>query len=364
LRLAPKFRPYGFLVAVVLLHGCATAPHRPMGASFLMANRVTIGSVGYLPAPAILQQGSAQGTWDPEALIWTLRAAGSHELRLSPQMSVVLVDGLPQSLPNPPLMKEGQLLLPEFLWTQWIGRWMTPTAPVTVPPSGVSHLRTIVVDAGHGGHDVGAIGRAGLREKSVNLDVALRLRDLLEKEGFRVIMTRDTDTFIPLGRRSQIANQASADLFVSIHANATRGRSPSGYEVYYLSEATNDTARALEAAENGALPSEVGEPDSEQTEAIVWDLLYTENRTESTELAAHICRGLKGCRLPSQNRGVKSARFAVLKGSRMPAILVEVGFLSHPVEESNLRTASYRQRLAEGIRNGIVAFKRDYEQRF
>ena len=133
--------------------------------------------------------------------------------------------------------------------------------------------------------------------------------------------------------------------------------------MYYLSEATDDHARALQAAENASLPQEMAEGvESEETEAIVWDLLYTEHRAESTELAASVCRGLKRERIPSQNRGVKSARFAVLKGSRMPAILVEIGFITHKAEEARLRSASYRQVLAEGIRSGIVAFRNHYDQ--
>ena len=221
----------------------------------------------------------------------------------------------------------------------------------------------VSLDAGHGGHDPGAIGRAGLREKSVTLDITRRLRDLLEQEGFRVVMTRDQDRFISLSQRSEVANRQKADLFVSIHANASRRRSISGFEVYYLSEATDDHARAIEAAENALLPSEVGESTPKGTQAIVWDLLYTEYRAESTELAAQVCRGLTKSQIPSQNRGVKSARFAVLKGARMPAILIEVGFVSHLAEEARLRTATYRQRVAEGIRNGILAFQEDYEER-
>jgi len=197
----------------------------------------------------------------------------------------------------------------------------------------------------------------------VTLDVALRLRELLERDGFRVLMTRSTDRFIPLSRRSEIANRENGDLFISIHANASRRRSISGFEVYYLSEATDDHARALEAAENVVLPAEVGETGSREIDTIVWDLLHTEYRAESREIASSVCRGLSSRRLLSPNRGVKSARFAVLKGSRMPAVLVEVAFVSHPGEEARLRKWEYRQRIAEGIREGIVGFKDEYDKR-
>ena len=348
---------------LLLLSGCATVPPpRSSIGPFLSAHRLTIGSIGYLPSSAVVKELGAQERWDPEAQIWSVTLSG-HELCASPQISTVLVDGVPHSTEGPPIMREGELLLPESLWGRWLARWGAPERIQGPSQAPGLRLQTIILDPGHGGHDAGAIGRSGLREKSVNLDIALRLRDLLEQDGFRVVMTRSDDRFIPLDHRSQMANQASADLFVSIHSNASRRRSISGFEVYLLSEATDDHARVLEALENGDSPLDGVESAPTDTQAIVWDLLYTEHRAESRELAAYICRGLKSARIPSQNRGVKSARFAVLKGSRMPAVLVEVGFITHPAEESRLRSASYRQQIAEGIRSGILSFKANYEHR-
>lgn len=350
-------------VGIWFVAGCAA--HMPSaslgGANFLAAHRVTIGSVSYLPASAVAQVLGAQEEWDPQTNVWTIRAGG-HEIKATANMPMVLIDGKPQPLGRAPIVQDGQLMLPEQVWTQGPAGWRMPGVPTPSLPSGV-RLGTIVIDAGHGGHDAGAIGPKGLREKSVALDVALRLRDALERDGFRVIMTRSDDRFIPLGRRSEIANRAEADLFVSIHANASRRRSVSGYEVYYLSEAMDDHARALETTENADLPSDVGGVTSNQTEAIVWDLVYTENRAESTELASAIARSLKSAQVYSKNRGVKSARFAVLRGSRMPAVLVEVGFITNPGEEAALRSGSYRQKLAGAVRNGIVNFKREYEHK-
>ncbi len=342
-----------FLCCISFLAGCATVPARPAMPSFLAVHRVLIDSKPYLPYSAFLKTGQVTGSWDPEAFVWTLNV-GRHELRASPQMAVVIVDGSAEEIPAPPLLRDGELLLPDLVWNRWVGRWAAQQPPL--PSDFLPGLKMIVLDAGHGGHDPGAIGRSGLREKAVTLDVVLRLKGLLEREGFQVVMTRDRDRFISLSQRSQMANRQKADLFVSIHANAARQRSISGFEVYALSEATDDHARALEAAENASLPLEGGQAVASETEAIVWDLLYTEHRAESMELAAQVCRGLRG-RLPSQNRGVKTARFAVLKGSRMPAILIEVGFVSHPAEEQRLRNSSYRQHLAEGIRDGILVFR-------
>lgn len=349
---------YNLSLTTLFLAGCATAPPlRPSVSAFLPAHRVTIEQGAYLPSAAVAQELKGQGRWDPETQVWIL-TAGRHELRVAPEMPVALVDGSPQTISPAPRMREGEILLPEILWTRWLAAWPAPKVPSAPPSAPPLALRTVIIDAGHGGHDPGATGRGGLREKSVTLDIALRLRDLLEQDGFRVVMTRDRDRFLPLSRRAEIANQEGGDLFVSIHANASRRRSISGFEVYTLSEATDDHARALEAAENSSLPDGVGESASPEIDAIVWDLLYTEHRAESVDLAASICRGMRESGVSSQNRGIKTARFAVLKGTRMPAILVEVGFVTHPAEEGRLRNAGYRQRLAEGIHKGIRAFKR------
>lgn len=325
----------------------------------ILSHRLMIGSQAYLPGSALSQQLSASSRWDPEAQVWTLKS-GRHLLKASPQIPVVLIDDEAILLRHAPLFQAGEILIPESAWKRWLSRWEGP--PVGAPEAAVPWLKTIVVDAGHGGHDPGAIGRGGLREKAVTLDVARRLRDLLVKDGFQVVMTREGDRFVSLGQRSALANRAGGDLFISIHANASRQRSAGGFEVYYLSVATDDHARALEAAENAALPGDVKEPVDSDTRGIVWDLLYTEHRAESTDLAARICLGLKR-ELSTANRGVKSARFAVLKGTRMPAILVEIGFISNPQEEARMRKGHHRQAAADGIRQGILSFRESLKEK-
>ena len=325
----------------------------------LIASRISLSGVSYFPSSAVARELGAQEQWDPSTKVWRL-TAGSHELRLAAQMPVALLDGTSVELSAPPVMDQGRLLLPERLWADQLWKWRQP------PPSrpvAMGRLRMIVVDAGHGGHDPGARGWAGLKEKMITLDIARRLRDLLQQDGFRVILTRSDDRFIPLYGRPAIANRAGADLFLSIHANASRSRSAAGFEAYYLSEATDDHARALEASENADLPRGMGASVPTQTQAILWDLLYTEHRTESSELASHICRGMSGSSLASRSRGVKSARFAVLKGARMPAVLVEVGFVTHPREGAYLYRPEYRQRIADGIRRGVLAFRDEMERK-
>ena len=224
-------------------------------------------------------------------------------------------------------------------------------------------ITKIVLDPGHGGRDPGAISKSGTREKDIVLDVARRLKTALEREGIDVIMTRNSDIFIPLEMRARIANRANADFFISVHANASRSRWMNGFEVYYLSEATDDNARALATSENSALDREEGSIDrhSKDIDAIVWDLQLTENREVSIELGGFICQEVS--RLFGRNEcSIKSAKFYVLKGAKMPSVLVELSYLSNRSEERNLKDSHYRQKLAEGITSGIVRDKDEDER--
>lgn len=227
-------------------------------------------------------------------------------------------------------------------------------------------LRTIVLDAGHGGHDPGAIGVTGLAEKDVVLDVTLRVARLCEERlGVKVILSRDDDRFVTLRDRTSFANRQRADLFVSIHANAHRETSQSGVETYFLSsEATDNAARQVAAQENGVVqlekPGAAARMDIVKT--ILWDLAQSEFQVESSQLAEivqdSITRSLK---LPS--RGVKQAGFYVLGGAAMPAILIEIGFVTNPAEERKLRDGRYRDDIAHAIFAGLAEYKRHYDLR-
>lgn len=220
-------------------------------------------------------------------------------------------------------------------------------------------IRKVVIDAGHGGNDPGAIGRTGLREKDVNLDIAKRLALLLKSEGVNVVMTRSTDRFIPLGARVGITNKSGADIFVSIHSNANRTRSMNGFEVYYVASSLNDAKRALVTAKEGNLNLEGSLFASRSLElrAMLWDMIYAYDRAESIQLAKNICRSV-GSNMNVKIIGVKDARYEVLRGSRIPAVLVEVGFVSNYNEERMLKNGFYRQKIAESIMDGIS----DYAQ--
>lgn len=215
----------------------------------------------------------------------------------------------------------------------------------------------IVIDPGHGGHDTGTIGPTGLKEKDVVLDVALRLRKLLERNtGCEVIMTRSDDTFIPLEERTAIANEKSADLFISIHANASRDKSARGIETYYLNFTSNPEALEVAARENASSQESV-----HQLQDLIKKIALTEKIEESQEFARQVQREVhervaKASGGPQRDRGVKKAPFAVLIGANMPSILAEISFLTNPRDERLLKQGDYRQRLADALYRGILGY--------
>ena len=219
-------------------------------------------------------------------------------------------------------------------------------------------IKRLVLDPGHGGEDPGALGRNGTREKMVVMDVALRLKKKLEKQGFEVILARDTDKYVSLADRSKCGNDRKADLFISIHANWSTNRAACGIETYFLSEAKTDWERAVAARENAAFDtgeSSAGLDADGDVGLILADLAQNEYLLESSELAARIQETtVPYARI--KDRGVKQANFYVLRNGFMPAVLIECGFLSNKSEEKLLRQPEHRERLAEGICRGIVEF--------
>lgn len=236
-----------------------------------------------------------------------------------------------------------------------------PRSSLDAPYLALSPLRTIVIDAGHGGKDVGAVGPGGTYEKDVNLRTARALAQLLRSEDrFNVLLTRADDRFLTLEERSAVANKNKADLFISLHCNAGLTRASNGFEIYYLSEkATDDEAAAVARRENAVVDLEgVAGPAKEKVEELLWSLARNEHMNDSSEIAALIARQA-GQRLPLINRGVKQAGFYVLRGTAMPAILIETGFITHPKEEGLLRSTRYHQKLIETVYAGLL----DYEKR-
>jgi N-acetylmuramoyl-L-alanine amidase len=218
-------------------------------------------------------------------------------------------------------------------------------------------INRIVIDAGHGGWDTGAKGPHGLMEKDVCLDVALRLGQLIEQNipGAQVVYTRKDDTFIPLEERTAIGNRADADLFISIHANSSSSRDVRGVETYYLSLATSSESKELAIRENSLTQSSLHDlPD------LIKKITNNEKIAQSRELATDIqntlARRLQLVSSHEKNRGVKQAPFIVLTGANMPAVLSEISFVTNDTDEILLLENGQRQRIAEGLYRGIMAY--------
>lgn len=217
-------------------------------------------------------------------------------------------------------------------------------------------LGRVVIDPGHGGHDIGTHGPSGLYEKDVVLDVAKRLGELLESRlGTEVIYTRDDDTYIPLEQRTQIANDHKADLFLSIHANSSPIRSAAGVETYYLNFTTSRTALDLAARENAGAQSSIFD-----LKEVLQKIAMKDKIDESREFASRIQNALNAIEVKgntaAKNRGIKRAPFVVLIGASMPSVLAEIGFLTNSADEAVLRRPDQRQKIAEALYKGIASY--------
>jgi N-acetylmuramoyl-L-alanine amidase len=286
-----------------------------------------------------------------------------QEVRLEPVDGVavlrVVLDGTAGEVKHTTLQDPYRLVLDVY----------RPREPGSEPGKGgqMQPLKLIVLDAGHGGHDTGAVGPSGLMEKDIVLDVTRRVARMVES-GLRVnvVLSRDSDTFVALRERTNFANKKRADLFVSIHANAHPQAVSEGVETYFLSsEASDNAARQVAAVENGVVQLEAGGGSRQKGDvlkSILWDLAQSEFQEESSYMAETVQDSMsKSLRLV--NRGVKQAGFYVLGGAAMPAILIEIGFMTNRKEEKKLGTAEHREALARAIYTGLAEYKRRYDQR-
>lgn len=283
-------------------------------------------------------------------------ARNADALAAIPQVKQTVPESKP-ALPQPPLPSE-------------------PAGPRTLPPVAASansngkfslsrqlglSVSRVVIDAGHGGHDPGAHGN-GIDESELTLDVALRVQKLLEKQpGIEVVMTRDTDVFIPLEERTAIANREGADLFLSIHANASRNVQARGIETYFLNFAMNPEAEAVAARENATSGRAMHSlPD------IVRAIALNNKINESRELAETVQRSMAK-KLAAKNRalrdlGVKQAPFVVLIGAVMPSVLAEISFVTNKQDGAMLKTPAYRQQIAQALFDAIVNYQQSLKR--
>jgi N-acetylmuramoyl-L-alanine amidase len=234
------------------------------------------------------------------------------------------------------------------------------TADVVTPnrPQRTGGIRTIVVDPGHGGGDTGAIGPSGAVEKDLTMMLARTLTSRLERRlPVKVVLTRSEDAELPLDTRSALANQQKADLFLSLHINSVQDPKAHGAETYFLSMEASDEHAARAAAEENRL---VQDDPLYDLQLILWDLAQSHHLVESQKVASLIQDELNQ-ELELANRGVKQAPFRVLMGASMPAVLIELGFLSNPEEEARLQDPSYRSQLVDALVRAIIRYKATVE---
>jgi N-acetylmuramoyl-L-alanine amidase len=345
------------IILVTLASGCVTVPGGDNIATY------SIGGVTYYPLLTLCDLRGVSFQYDPLMRTANLSKDG-QQINLRVGDALILVNNNARNLDHPIDIYEGTIAVPRQFKEQVFDLYYKP-ASVSAParrklPSGKIKLHKVVIDAGHGGTDPGAIGKSGLREKDVNLEIAKRLSNLLKEEGVQTVLTRSTDKFITLSSRVNIANRSGADLFISIHSNAARSRSLCGFEVYYVAPSVSDTKRASLTARTTSLNLKDGQiaSQSQELKMIIWDMIYANSRAESIELSRALCK-VMDANIDADILGVKNARFQVLKGITMPGILVEVGFVSNPGEERLLKTGAYREKLAVGILEGIRSYSQD-----
>ena len=232
-----------------------------------------------------------------------------------------------------------------------IPRTKQPLAPESLTREFGLTAKTIVIDPGHGGKDPGALGRGILQEKAIVLSISEKLREVLTRKGYTVLMTRDTNRFISLKERTAFAIHRKADLFLSIHANGSENSKAEGIETYYLSVTNTDKAAAdIAARENADSGYSI-----QELEVLLKGIIQESKSEDSKRLAKHVQQALVQA-TSAVDRGVKHARFVVLIGTNVPAILIETGFVSNPTEGRKLTTSAYQHKIATAIAQGIEKF--------
>ena len=284
----------------------------------------------------------------------------------------VSAKGKTANLSYPIIYKNNDFYLPETFFSRSLVAyfpekfsWNENTKSLITETPADNRIRTIVIDPGHGGRDPGAVGKKSY-EKHITLDVAKKLKTQLESEfdDIKVVLTRTTDTFASLHDRTTLANANKADLFISLHCNAIKNRTAKGTEVYFLAPARTTEARDVAAFENSVVETFEGGVEALQAyddlQFILADLLQSEQLEESSDLAIRLQTELIN-KTKASDRGVKQADFFVLRGAAMPAVLIELGFISNETEEQKMMDTKYQNEQVAAIVNGIKSFKLKYD---
>jgi N-acetylmuramoyl-L-alanine amidase len=324
-----------FIFISLLASGCATAPSRHVSDNSLKD---------------LCDRHGITWFWDSVSETVSLKR-GEVTAKALVGSEVVIVRTDKVYLSEPIRRERGRIIVPPDFKAKVIDRLTEAREVYHSAP-----LR-VVIDAGHGGKDPGAIGVSGSYEKNVTLDIAKKVKQILEQNGIKAVLTRASDQALTLEKRTEIASQEQGDLFVSIHANSNPTRSVSGIEVYDLRPLTWAEKKEPQRRRNQQLLFSrlAMKQNDEPLEKILSDMLFNYKTKESPSLAASVTSSLtNGSR--AHNRGVKKAGYNVLRNSLVPAVLVEVGFLSNPKEERQLNTSAYQGKIADGIAEGILHY--------
>ncbi len=353
------FRMRKLLYAILTIHfivafsGCVGAPPRSGGG---------VSSAGYVELSSLASRNGLTWQWDGFSSFLRVRDV-DDDVKLYPGSRIVLHNQRKVDLGAPVKIRDGKVMVPANFAALFGAAKKLPPFPQKPSRETFVTISRVVIDAGHGGKDPGAVGAGGIQEKDIVLDVALRLKRQLEAAGITVILTRSRDEFLTLGQRSDIANRNQADFFISVHANAAHNRFAHGFEAFYLSTEHDDFAKAVQIRENAAVRYEdsADYEFSNNLNATLWDMILTENRIESIEMANSVSFELSRM-LNLKTRYIRGANFYVLKGAKMPAVLLEIGYVSNAREGARLNNPHYRQMLSEAIASGILRYKGQVEK--
>jgi len=339
------FRILMYSLMILALHGCAgrsvVPPTPAMG----------------IPLEDICNRYHVTWQWDGVTQVVLMEYRGNISKALVGSSTVLI--GQQQIILSAPLRRENSTIyVPEDFETKVLAPFGVPIIGLSSVGSS-SRVHVIVIDAGHGGKDRGTMSPSGgMDEKEIVLDVAKRLRSLLDGAGIKVIMTRDTDDFISLPERTVITSRSSADLFISIHVNSNQDHAVSGLLVYYLDSIPRRDLNEGQRRENARIfLGSLNANDSSTMQAIVTDMMDTVKTSQSQRLARSIVREAReepGIKV--RGDGIRLCRFFVVRNTLVPAVLVETGFLSNHQEHNKLISPSYRQKIAEIIARGVLDY--------
>ncbi len=338
------FRILIYFLMILTLHGCGGRP--------VVLPTPLVG----IPLQDVCNRYHVTWQWDGVTQVVMMEYRGNMSRALVGS-STVLIGRHPIILSAPLRREHSTIYVPEDFEAKVL-------APFGVPIKGLSQVEissrvhVIVIDAGHGGKDRGTMAPHGMDEKEIVLDVAKRLRTLLEGAGIKVIMTRDTDDFISLPERTIIAARSGADLFVSVHVNSNQDHAVNGFLIYYLDSITRRDRDEDQRKENECIfLKSLSANDSTTLQAVVTDMMDTLKIAQSQKLAKSIIREARwepGVKV--RGDGTRVCRFFVVRNTLIPAVLVETGFLSNHQEHNKLISPFYRQKMAEIIARGVLDY--------